>query len=90
MPGREYYTNAIPVESAAQGVEKAIAPNCRGILIASPLTGIVVKTSSGEEITLPNVTGAVGTTAIVHPLKISSIKSTALAGIPANRVYQLF
>ena len=90
MLGREYYTEATDVPATAQNTYRELSRKSRAVLIVSPLLNITIKTVSGEEITLPNVTGAPGTNATIFPYSISEIKANITGGIPANRVYELF
>jgi len=90
MSGREYYTDAKAIPATAQNVYYDFPVSSRGILVVSPLLNITIKTKSGEEVTVPDVTGSPNTNATILPYDVSSIKANVSGGIPANRVYQLF
>lgn len=90
MSGREYYNDVKVVPATATNTYADLSLKSRGLLIISPLTGITIKTRSGEEVALSNVLGSLGTNQVILPYSVAAIKSTAISGIPANRVYELF
>lgn len=86
--GREYYTDIKVVPATAQNVDYELSNACKAVLVIGQQRGFTVTFPSGESVLL-GIVGS-GNSAIFPVSGGSSIKSTVLGGIGANKAYELF